>query len=152
MALLSKDQIWQAHDITYEDVAVPEWGGEVRIRGLRGDERDAFEEASLKRGRSGNREVNLKNVRARLVAACAINEDGSPMFNAADVLKLGSKAAGALERLFRVAQRLSGMTDQDVDELAGNSDGGQNGSSTSDSPPISDFPSPSSSFGSHHAS
>ncbi|RBQ21623.1 hypothetical protein DP939_02620 [Spongiactinospora rosea] len=152
MALLSKDQIWQAHDITYEDVPVPEWGGEVRIRGLAGEERDAFEEASLKRGRGGSRELNLKNARARLIAACAINEDGSPMFVTADVLKLGSKSAAALERLFKVAQRLSGMTAEDMDELTGNSEPGQSGPSPSASPGTSDTPSPSFSLGSHHAS
>jgi hypothetical protein len=144
MALLSKEQIWQASDITFEDVPVPEWGGEVRIRGLAGDERDAFEEASLKKGKRGGREVNLRNARARLVAACAINEDFSPMFTAGDVLKLGTKSAAALERLVAVAQRLSGMTDQDIDEITGNSEPGQSDSSTSASPGTSAAPSPNS--------
>lgn len=137
MALLSKEQIWQASDIVFEDVPVPEWsppGGEVacvRIRGLAGDERDAFEEASMKKSKRGGREVNLRNARARLVSACAINEDGSPMFTAGDVLKLGTKSAAALEKLVAVAQRLSGMTDEDVDDLTGNSEPGRSANSTS---------------------
>jgi hypothetical protein len=130
MALLSKDQVWQADDITFEDVPVPEWGGEIRIRGLAGDERDDFEAKSLVK-RKGAREVNLKNLRARLVAACAINEDGSPLFNTSDVLRLGQKSAAAIERLFKVAQKLSGMSDQDVEELASDLELDPNGSSTS---------------------
>lgn len=141
MALLSKDQIWQAPDITVEDVSCPEWGGEVRIRGLQGDERDAYEGKSLKRGKGGTREVEIKGLRARLIAACAINEDGSPLFNLGDVMRLGQKSAVPLERLFKVAQRLSGMSDEDVEELVEDFDGDPNGSSTSDSPPISATPS-----------
>lgn len=131
MALLSKDQVWQAQDITFEDVPVPEWGGEIRLRGLAGDERDDFEAKSLIK-RKGTREVNLKNLRARLIAACAINEDGSPMFGPGDVLKLGTKSAVPIERLFKAAQKLSGMSDDDVEELTSDLEQDPNGSSTSD--------------------
>src|SRR4051812_2466146 len=105
MALLSKDQIWQAPDITAEDVPCPEWGGEVRLRGLMGNERDEFEAKSLKRGKGGAREVETRNLRARLISACAINDDGSPLFTSGDVLRLSQKSAVPLERLFKVAQR-----------------------------------------------
>jgi hypothetical protein len=148
MALLSKDQIWQADDIRVEDVPVPEWSppgevGHVRLRGLMGSERDKFEAGSLKRGKGGQREVEIRNLRARLVAACAINEDGGPMFSAGDVLHLSQKSAAALDRLFKVAQRLSGLSDDDVEELVEDFDDGPSGSSTSGSPPISAAPSPS---------
>lgn len=150
MALLSKDQIWQANDITFEDVPVPEWSppgqvGHVRLRGLMGDERDEYEGRSLKKGKGGQREVELKRLRVRLIAACAINEDGSPLFTAGDVMRLGQKSAVPIERLFKVAQRLSGLSDDDVEELVEDFDDGQSGSSTSGSPPISAAPSPSSS-------
>jgi hypothetical protein len=145
MALLSKEQIWQANDITWEDVPCPEWGGEVRLRGLQGNERDEFEAKSLKKGKGGQREVEIKNLRARLIAACAINDDGSPLFTAGDVLRLSQKSAVPLERLFKVAQRLSGLSDDDVEELVEDFDDGPSGSSTSDSPPTSATPSASSS-------
>ncbi|MGW0805273.1 hypothetical protein [Nonomuraea sp. NPDC002799] len=144
MALLSKDQIWQASDITFEDVPCPEWGGEVRLRGLQGNERDEFEAKSLKKGKGGQREVEIKNLRARLIAACAINEDGSPMFTSGDVLRLSQKSAVPIDRLFKVAQRLSGLADDDVEELVEDFDDAPSGSSTSGSPPISVAPSPSS--------
>lgn len=131
MALLSKEQIWSANDIQYEDVSVPEWGGEVRVRGLSGRERDRFEADSLKQ-KKGQREVNLENIRARLVVACVVDENFKPLFDKSDIMRLGEKSASALERVFKAAQKLSGMSDEDMEELAGNSDSGQSGNSTSD--------------------
>lgn len=130
MALLSKDAIWQAEDLTYEDVNVPEWGGQIRIRALSGAERDAFEAKSVIT-KGNDRQINTKNLRARLIAATAINEDGSPMFEPSDVLHLGQKSAKALERLFDVARKLSGMTAKDVDELTENLDEAQSEDSIS---------------------
>ena len=46
MTYLSRDTILQREDIVTEDVEVPEWSGTVRVRGMSGVERDAFE-ASL---------------------------------------------------------------------------------------------------------
>ena len=134
MALLNKEQIWGAQDILWEDVSVPEWGGEVRVKGLTGRERDKFESDSLAKAKKGQqqREVILENMRARLVIMCAVDEKFQPIFDARDVMRLGEKSAVALERVFAAAQRLSGMSDEDMEELAGNSESDQNGSSTSD--------------------
>lgn len=130
MALLSKEQIWQAEDIQTLDVSVPEWGGDVRLRGLSGRERDEFEAKSLVQ-RGQDRQVNVRNLRARLIAACAINEDGTQLFQPSDLLHLGSKSAVALERLFDAARKLSGMSPTDIDELAENLDDAQSGDSPS---------------------
>ena len=131
MGLLSKEQIWAAHDLRTVDVSVPEWGGEVRVKTLTGAERDQYEAESVKTNR-GRREVNMSNMRARLIALCAVDEQGQLLFTRADVMKLGQKSAAALERVFEAAAKLNGMTDEDMEELAGNSESGQNGSSTSD--------------------
>lgn len=131
MALLSKDQIWQAEDIQVIDVPVPEWGGEVRMRGLTGRERDDFEAKSVVQ-KGSDRQVNIRNLRARLVAACAVNEDGSALFEPSDVMHLGQKSAVALERLFDAARKLSGMTPNDVKELTENLDADQSAGSISD--------------------
>ena len=133
MALLGKEQIWAAQDILWEDVPVPEWGGEVRVKGLTGRERDKFESDSLSKAKKGGqRDVILENMRARLVIMCAVDEKFQPLFDTRDVMRLGEKSAVALERVFAKAQALSGMTDEDMEELAGNSESDQNGSSTSD--------------------
>lgn len=117
--LLSRDHILNAADGQSERVMVPEWGGEVIVRALTGAERDAFE-AALTERRGRRVEMRLENVRARLVAMCAIDEQGDALFYPSDVELLGQKSAAALQRVFEVCQRLSGLTDQDVEELAKN--------------------------------
>jgi hypothetical protein len=42
------------------------------------------------------------------------------MFSDQDVTKLGKKSARALDRVFDVSQRLSGITKEDVEDLAKN--------------------------------
>lgn len=131
LGLLTKAQILQAEDRVYEIVPVPEWGGKVRVRSLSGAERDGFEAAMLE-GKGKNRKVNLQNLRAKLVAASVVDADGNALFDQGDIVALGTKNAAALDRVFEVAQRLSGLREEDVDDLVGNSSGDLNGSSTSD--------------------
>jgi hypothetical protein len=119
MSLLSRDAILNANDIQSEDVHVPAWDGIVKVRGLTGEQRDAFEEAMIE-GRGKNRQVRLTNLRAKLVALCVIDEKGDRMFTDADAAQLGRKSAAALSVLYDVAARLSGLTDEDVEELTAN--------------------------------
>jgi hypothetical protein len=147
VTLLSKDQILGADDHHYEVVAVPEWGGEVRMRSLTGTERDAYEDSLTQQ--VGNKQiVNAKNARAKLVAMSAVTEDGRPMFDKADVIKLGSKNSAALQRLFDAACRLSGFSEEDMKELEEGFGDAPNGASTSGSPSPSGAPSPNSWHGS----
>jgi hypothetical protein len=131
MAYLTRDVILQADDLLVEDVEVPEWGGVVRVRGLTGAERDDFE-ASVVEQRGKKTRLNMQNFRAKLVVRVAINGDGQRLFTDKDASLLGRKSAAALQRVFEVAQRLSGLSDQDVEELVGNFDEGQSAASISD--------------------
>jgi len=117
--LLTREAILQAEDLPTEDVEVPEWGGVVRVRGLTGAERDAFEQSIVEQ-RGKNTRMNLRNIRARLVALTVVDEEGNRLFSDDDVEALGRKSAAALNRVFEVAQRLSGLRPEDVEELAGN--------------------------------
>lgn len=116
MSLLSRDQILGADDRTYEIVTCPEWGGDVRLRSLTGSERDEWEN-SLVRQVGNKRTLSVRNMRAKLIALSAVDADGQPLFTPADVIKLGSKNAAPLDRLFEACQRLSGLSDEDVKEL-----------------------------------
>lgn len=116
MSLLSKEALLAARQRPTETVPVPELGGDVVLRGLSGRERDAFEE-SLFVQKGKKRERNMANVRARLVALCAVDDQGSRLFTDADVELIGEMRADVVDRLFDVAQRLSGLREQDVDEL-----------------------------------
>lgn len=131
MSLLSRDAILQLVDVKTEDVHVPEWDATVRVKGMTAAERDAFEAGSLV-GKGKNRETNLQNLRARLLVRTIVDEKGQRIFADGDAMALGEKSAAALDRLFAVATRLSGIGESDLEELAGNSEAGPSAGSSSD--------------------
>lgn len=116
MALLSKEQILNVDDKKTELVEVPEWGGQVCIATMSGTAKDRFEASCM--GPNGT--ANMQNIRARLVAACLVDDKGNLMFSEKEIGKLGQKSAAALDRVFEAAQRLNAVTQQDVEDLAKN--------------------------------
>lgn len=121
---LTKDQILAAEDIPSREVDVPEWGGSVRMRGLTGSERDAYE-SSLFQQRGEKRILRTENARARLVAMCLVDDSGQRMFSDSEVKELGKKSGKVLDRLFDEARKLSGLTPEDVEELVEGFDSAQ---------------------------
>jgi hypothetical protein len=117
MALLNKQDILDIKDIEIEKVEVPEWGGFVFVKGMTGMERDTFE-SSIVQQRGKDARVNMVNIRAKLAAQTICDEEGVRLFNDKDIHALGKKSANALQRVFDVAQKLSGITGDDVEELA----------------------------------
>ena len=139
--ILSRDAILAADDLPRETVEVPEWGGAVIVQGLTSRQRDLFE-ASIQKRRPGGKKrhkdqqetedrIDLDNFRAKLVVRCVVDEQGSRIFGDQDIETLGAKSAQAVSRLFDVAQRLCGMSNEDVEELAGNSGETTGGGSSS---------------------
>lgn len=129
---LSADEILNADDRQINKVSVPEWDGHVYVRSLESAERDKWEAQQVEM-RKGKLVPRLATVRASLVALAACDEKGGRLFtDAAAVQRLGKKNAAAMSRVFHVAQKLSRITDDDVDELAGNSEPGPSDDSGSD--------------------
>jgi Phage tail assembly chaperone len=119
-AYLNRDAILKAAALRTEDVSVPEWGGSVLVREMRGRERDEWE-ASLTVQRGRQIVQDAENVRAKLAARCIVGEDGEQLFTQQDVAALGELSAAALDRVFTVATRLSGLGGDAVEEKAKNS-------------------------------
>ena len=121
MTILNKKQILSADDLQKELIPVPEWGGEVYVRGMSGQERDEFEASivQMRAGQEAPQALNMKNVRAKLASLTICDETGKRLFSENDIGELGKKSASALQRVFEVAQRLSGLGDDAVAELAG---------------------------------
>lgn len=118
--MLSRDDILGADDLARELVETPEWHGSVYVRCLTGAERDRFEAEMLADPEEDSRK-RFYNLRARLVVLAVCDEHNLPLFMLNDVEALGRKSAKVLDRLFSVAQRLSGMTREDVEALTKNS-------------------------------
>jgi hypothetical protein len=134
MALLTHDAILAVDDRPTETVPVPEWGGDVMVRGMDGQGRDAyFASMAVQRGKQVTQDVH--NATARLVARCIVDPESlEPMFTLEEADILGRKSAAALDRVGNVAARLSGLTEDDMEELKKDSRSTQNGGSTSGSP------------------
>lgn len=121
MSILSRDKILKANDLPTVRVHVPEWRGYVYVRTMTGRERDEFE-ATMFENRGGTMISNLRNLRARLLVRTIVDDHGKPIFNRSDIAELGEKSAAALNRVYSVAQRINGLSQQDVDELVKNSE------------------------------
>ena len=129
--ILSKADILGCSDLRFETVAVPEWGGSVRVRTLSGAERDAFE-ATLMKILNGKRVPDMDNLRAKLLAATVVDEEDKQIFGVQDLVALGRKRAIAIDRIFGVAQRFNGMAPESVEESIKNSMPGPSAGSISD--------------------
>jgi len=128
--LLGRDAILKATDLPTEDIEVPEWGGTVRVRGLTGEGRDEYE-ASTFVMRDGQAFPDTANTRAKLCARCIVDEAGEPLFTQQDVHALGQLSGRALNMIWERCLALSGLSEEDTKELAGNSAAAQSGGSTS---------------------
>ena len=113
MGRLSKESILTATDLPTEEVEVPEWGGSVLVRGMTGRERDEFE-ASMVGQRGGQEYRDYGNLRAKAVVKCVVGDDGERLFTDQDASALGEKSFAALERVYDVIARLSGLREADV--------------------------------------
>lgn len=123
MALLTAEEIGKASDQRFEDVEVPEWGGTVRIQSMSGTDRNSHQAESLILGPNGRpKEVNLRGQYARILSRCIVDEQGRRLFvTDKQVAALGAKDASVLERLVKVAKRVSGLTEEAVEDAAGKS-------------------------------
>lgn len=119
---LTRDQILGATDLVIEAVQVS-WcgGGTVYVRNLSGKGRDRFEGSRIRIKENNKVEMVHDNTRARLLADTICDELGTLLFSEEDIEALGEKNASDLDKLFDVAQRLSGLRPQDVEQKVKNS-------------------------------
>ena len=107
--MLSKDDILQSDDMVTETVNVPEWGGDVLVRTMTGSERDDFERSIYHDGIK-----DFDNIRAKLCVMSIVDKDGKKLFSLLDIEALGKKNSKALDKVFAVAKRLSGIGKQEI--------------------------------------
>lgn len=86
------------------------------MKGMSGAQRDKWESALIV-GRGKKRRVDTANVRAKLVVQTLVWENGERVFMDSDADTVGGWPVRVLNPLYEVAQRLSGVSDEDVDEL-----------------------------------
>lgn len=129
MKLLSRDEVFAAQDVQFEDVPTPEWGegAGVRIRNLTAASRGVFIARSIAAKQAADKVAKLAEdakganvkdvvteqyefeVEVMLVTMTAVDENMQPIFTEADIKQLGAKSAKPVSRLAGVAQKLSGL-------------------------------------------
>ncbi len=117
-----RDSILTADDLPRESLEVPEWGQTLHVRTLTGVEREDFENV-VQAASTGKGGMDLRGLKIKLVTLTLCTEDGELLFDSTDQLLLNGKSASAIDRIFQVSQRLSGLSSEDADEMVENSVG-----------------------------
>lgn len=113
---LTRDDILKAQDLPTAVVDVPEWGGQVTLRGFSAAARDNL----AKRGTDENGGVEISN--AEFLALCLVDDEGLPLFAPEDAdTTLGRKNPEVIDRLLQEAIRLNGLHAGAVEEAEKNS-------------------------------
>ena len=111
MALLNKAAVLTA-ELPREIVNVPEWGGDVLVRGFTGKERDGL--GPLTKG------DNPTGFQVFTAKAGCLNPDGSQMFGPNDDSLIEALAATGLERVCAKVFALSSIGPLAVEQAEGN--------------------------------
>lgn len=105
------------------DIAFPEIGETFLLREMNGTEQETFETEQLKVEANGNRSVELKQLKPRLIALCWVDETGVRVYADDEVGMLNDDLPGwVILKLFRAAEALNGLGIGAVEDALKNSD------------------------------
>lgn len=114
-----RDKILQAKDIPVESIEVPEWGVTIEVRGMTGKQRSDMIAATL--DKSGKPITGA--IYPQLLSRCLYDpETQEPIFTSSDADQISEKSGHILERLARIASRLSGVSEESLETAEKNSD------------------------------
>jgi hypothetical protein len=97
-------------------VEVPGWGT-IHVAKFTARDRDRFEEI-VTGGIPGK--VNLRNVRAQVVALLAVNEDGTRLFEDGDADAIGELDSDAVQAVVDAGFRLNGLNTDALEDAVKN--------------------------------
>lgn len=108
--ILTRAAALEAYVLRTEDVPVPEWGGDVRIRELTAGDAAEF----------GNKVTKGEDKEAMIVwiIGSAVDEEGNPLFEDTPDTRaaLAKKGASAIMRLGNAVLKLNGLLKEEVKE------------------------------------
>ncbi len=113
---LSREQILSVTDLRRETLAIPEWGGEIIVRGMAAYERDKILTA-IDPSKSTMTDSQLK---ATLCFQCVINSQGQRVFTEADIDILQTKNPQVLDKIANRILGLSGVGEAAVASIEKN--------------------------------
>lgn len=111
-----RDKIFAAKDMQEEKVFISEWDTEVLVKSFNGTARNNILQACTEI-KGQETKTDLGKMQLMVVIESTFDpETGEKVFEKADMDALGSKSAKALDRIFKVASRLSGLNNKDETE------------------------------------
>lgn len=114
--MLTKGQILAVEDRKFAIVNVPEWGGDVRIGTMSASARDEYDRIIM---RMRDKSSDAIDIRAPMVAACLVDENGEPLFSPDERVALGRKSGPVMVRLFNECLKLNGMGEDAKEQAKG---------------------------------
>lgn len=129
MALLQRSDMLKKEDLERRKVDLG--GGDyVYVRQMTAQEKDEFEHSLVKqvRGKRGMTRLEdaTENYRAKLAVRTVCNDKGKNLFEPSDVEELSrNMTARRMELIVEAAQELNQISEEDREELVGNSKGDQ---------------------------
>ena len=123
--MLNRDQILNRQSGRFETVAVPEWGGDVRIKALCVRDRAIIETEFGRLGRLMRADdpaavSGLFNLQLTLVALSVVDAEGVALFTLDDVPELAKQEPDAVRIISDAASALNGFATKAVEDAAKN--------------------------------
>jgi len=137
--ILGREQILAAQDLQRSLEDVPEWGGSVYMVELTGPQRMAYNKAMTAISQDG--EVDPEEairIMISMLADLIQDEEGNLLFTQDDVDALAKKSWPVLQRLSTAAMKLSGVSQEDLDEAVDEIKKARSANSSSPSPTSKD--------------
>lgn len=121
MSIATRDELLGLKKRRQERVELPELGNGhyVNVVGFTLKERTEFE-LSMQGDRGKPSKSKHQQIRERLIVATCRDDEGNPIFTEDDIGSLGDGDVTVLSRIADAALRVTGFSDADVEELAGN--------------------------------
>jgi len=126
-----QDEILDCDDLTRERVEVPEWGGRaIYVAEIGASDRDRLdsEASDLSKRFEADKGRFFSEYRLLVLHCTCQREDGSQLFTRENLPRLGKKNPSAIARLFEVADRVNRLSQKQIKEVEGKSEGGQSAS------------------------
>ena len=121
--MIDRDTFLKPLDRRRERVPLPEFGNGTScwVYGWTAGERTAWEKEFQKP--NGKPDKGRQNeIRERLVVRCVRDDNGQPLFTNDDLEAIRGQDAAVVERIVNAALAITGVTENDIEELAGNSE------------------------------
>lgn len=122
MPSISKEQLF-SRALKRRNVPLPEEdfgpGAFIIVQELTGEQRDEYDSSLWMQRGAKKPKLSLEHATARLVVLSVVDEQGDRLFGDDEVLSVSRRlGAGLLKRIAEAAKELSGITDDEIEELA----------------------------------